>query len=930
MLSHIQSKLNSVLPYFYYLLLVISLFLPNCKSFDDHFAEANRLYESWELEKCLESCELLIKREPNNLNVRMLYGNVLLNSGDAKNAKRLFYSLLNTYPDTITVRFNLALSYYYLGDLDSSTILLSQIISNSTEKEKPLVFSKCLNLLGLIAFNKADYQLAMQCQKESLRLALQVGSLEREADALRQIGVLNWYYGNIDSVISKYYEPAFRLYKATGNRKGEATVLSNIGLIYGTLENWVQKTKYQLEAMSIRKKIYDRIGIADSYYFLTHSIPYSEKGRTFVFSYYKKSYDLSSEIGYAWGMEIAARGLIDIQHEAINDFGYTNFQIDSSIISSTEGAIYKILTEANKSFKEGDFKSAKTLYKNGLFICDSLGIISGIEAPLIAYSDVLLELQEYDEAESAIEKAIKITTSIPRPHGYSESLYRLAKLYYLIGNKNESAILFEKLAHFYDSTFVDLLCNSDPSFAFEIAAGNVHLMRSQVYGSYISNLLALKKNEAAYLAVEKERALPFWGERDAPQSVFNFAKGNPIEEMINLIENHGKDDFNSTSNIETKIEEIYRTILTKKEVYNNATINFNKRKLFGVNDVISVMNPKEVVISYFTNNEFVYYFVITIEGMHVGKLNTNIADINSVIDIFNSTILKGKNSPQNLLWKKPSEKLYSILLKPLEDLGIINPSDHIFISPHRQIHFVPFQILLKEHNKFFIEDNIISYVPSVSYFVASRNKKNRAIQSMVAFAPDLQSLPFVKEEISELQKLNNLAVVRFENNNATAIKFLEDAGKYDLIHVAAHGKTNKKHPLYSFIQFADRNIELHELLKLNLEADLVLLSSCETGMSISEAGIFPSGHDIVSFPRAFITAGAASVISPLWLVEDKSTSEIVINFYRNLSRIIETNESNKFAKALTAAQREFLHNAYLTGEYNHPFYWGGFYVLGSD
>ena len=862
--------------------------------------------------------------------MRTLYGKALLASGDMVKAKEELLALLKKNVNTASIKFNLATAYYYSGNLDSTSILINQLIFPLNNKGNPLLFSQCLNLLGLIAFTKAEYKNAMRYQVESLRLARAAGSMDSEADALRQIGVLHWYNGNTDSVISKYYEPALFLYRVTGNRKGEATVLSNIGLIFGTHENWAQKTKYQLEAMSIRKKIYDQIGMADSYYFLTHSIPYSEKGKAFVYSYYKKSFQLSLKIGYAWGKDVALRGVIAIQREAVDDFGFSGVQLDSSIVSSVEGEIHQIWITASKNIKNGDLVSAEAGYKKGLDMCDSLGIITGIEAPLLAYIDILISSGKYQKAKQLVEKALNITASIPRPHGYSESLYRLAKIYYHMGMETESVKLFKTLTHFYDSAYIDYLRNSGSSLSFELAAGNVHLMRSKVYGGFIRNLVSLKMYDAAFEAVEKERALPFWGEQKIgnPDNIED--EKNPVSSLISLIQSSEWRDFEVMNDVPEKIGEIYKDLKTRKEVYKEDSEDFIKNTRINIKDIIKILKPDEILIDYFSGPEKIYLFVVNFKGMKVIELNSTPDELIPVIDIFNETILKGKNSAIDNLWKKPSEHLYTLLISPLKEAGLIKEGEHVLISPHQLIHYVPFQALMNDKGRFFIEDFTLTYVPSGNYLAESRKNLTHKLKKTIAIAPDYNSIPYTQNEINELQNIKGNKIIKFENNNAEAIRFLKIAGEYDLIHLAAHGKINKKYPLYSFIQFADRKIKLHEIIGLKLNAALVFLSSCETGLSVGEAGMVPNGHDMVSFPRAFITAGAASVISPLWPVEDKSTSELVINFYRQLSQYNYNNKENCFSEALANAQRNFISTNRKDAVKIHPFYWAGFYILGGS
>jgi len=123
-------------------------------------------------------------------------------------------------------------------------------------------------LLGRIAFNNASYDSALRFQTASFGLSREARSLQGQANALRQLGVLAWYGGRLDSALKNFYEPALVLYREINDRIGEATTLSNIGLVYANRLDWESQLRYQLLAFDIRKRIGDQVGLADSYYFL--------------------------------------------------------------------------------------------------------------------------------------------------------------------------------------------------------------------------------------------------------------------------------------------------------------------------------------------------------------------------------------------------------------------------------------------------------------------------------------------------------------------------------------------------------------------------------------------------------------------------------------------------------------------------------------
>ena len=108
-----------------------------------------------------------------------------------------------------------------------------------------------------------------------MKLAVKYGNRQLEADALRQIGVLYRYSSKRDSALNQFYNPALQLYREINDKIGEATTLSNIGLIYREQSKPRLNANYQLQAFAIRKQIGDQLELEDSYYFYNYDLLYA-------------------------------------------------------------------------------------------------------------------------------------------------------------------------------------------------------------------------------------------------------------------------------------------------------------------------------------------------------------------------------------------------------------------------------------------------------------------------------------------------------------------------------------------------------------------------------------------------------------------------------------------------------------------------------
>ena len=172
------------------------------------------------------------------------------------------------------------------------------------------------------------------------------------------------------------------------------------------------------------------------------------------------------------------------------------------------------------------------------------------------------------------------------------------------------------------------------------------------------------------------------------------------------------------------------------------------------------------------------------------------------------------------------------------------------------------------------------------------------------------------------------ALSRSENSILTGDEATEEnlkanAEEYSIIHLATHFLINDSQPLYSKIVLAQRDkekedgyLQTYEVFNMNLNADLVVLSACNTGL-----GKLRKGEGVIGVSRAFLYAGVPSMLASLWSVDDQSTSIIMKNFYEHLQA-----GSNK-RQALRRAKIEYLTSS--EGVKKDPFYWAPFVLIGD-
>jgi CHAT domain-containing protein len=316
------------------------------------------------------------------------------------------------------------------------------------------------------------------------------------------------------------------------------------------------------------------------------------------------------------------------------------------------------------------------------------------------------------------------------------------------------------------------------------------------------------------------------------------------------------------------------------------------------------------MVSYFVTANTTLAFVIGSDSFHAVEIPVKETELRAAIDWFRSFASLRDPSPQSL------RRLDSWLIAPVRPYL---KTSEVIIVPHGVLHYAPFAALT-DGRRHFGDDRAIYYLPSASTLSAlrrrARSEGRRILSVSQSQARGLPPLRYVDEEALGVAGLFNGRSLT--TGRATKAEFIRRAGDYDILHIAAHAELNAINPLFSRIRLApagDGNgaIEVREIYGMNLARNsLVVLSACETLL-----GEHSRGDEIAGLNRAFIYAGASSVMASLWKVDDRATSLLMKTFYSHLKR------GWSKAAALQAAQIE------TRKKYPHPYYWAGFVLTGD-
>jgi len=252
-------------------------------------------------------------------------------------------------------------------------------------------------------------------------------------------------------------------------------------------------------------------------------------------------------------------------------------------------------------------------------------------------------------------------------------------------------------------------------------------------------------------------------------------------------------------------------------------------------------------------------------------------------------------------------QLYEELLAPLRGRLC---GKHLVIVPHGVLHYVPFHALF-DGSDYLVESLTVSYAPSAGIFAFCQQKPAApAGGSLILGVPDAKA-PRILDEVNAIAGiLPDAELILGTEANAEALR--EKGSRSRLIHIATHGNFRQDNPMFSGIRLGDAYLNLYDLYQLRLDAELVTLSGCSTGMNVVSPG-----DELLGLIRGLLFAGARSLLLTLWDVHDESASQFMAAFYR---RFIEGQDK---ASALQSAMREMRQN------YPHPYHWAPFTLTGN-
>ncbi|MFN2511371.1 MAG: tetratricopeptide repeat protein [Pyrinomonadaceae bacterium] len=809
--------------------------------------------------------------------------------------------------------------------LDQALEYLNRSLAMSEEVRDKSSMASALNALGVIHVLQGRHQLALESYEKSRALSEELNDKVFLERALNNIGDLYIYQGRYAEALASLLK-AVKINEELGSAAHKiamATKLHNIARVYNLQGRQDQALEYNFKSLKIREEINDKEGIGGSQNNI--GIIYESQGL------------------YAQALEWLQKGMKSFE-EATDKDGV-------AIALSNIGDIYR---------RQGRYDLALEHLQKSLRLHDEIGGRFGIVRTLKDLALLHRDQGKYTEMLEVSRRAARMAEELNAPEDLWKAQERIGKALRALGQPVQAR-----------QSFLE-------------AIATIELLRQQVAGGGHQQQSFLEDKLSPWLGmidllVSQNRfaeALTF-AERSKARVLLDVlqARRTSLRKSLSLEEQQTEEgqrlrlaSLNSqlTSELRrnkpdpARVTELKAGIAKARLEYEaletslyvahpELKVQRGEAPIIRTEELAALLpDDTSTLLEYVVTDEVTYLFAVTkAPGKPEAEVQGFTIPIKRAQLTRQTEMFRQQLAARDLSFRASALKLYDLLLKPAQRQ--LKGKTNLIIVPDDKLWDLPFQALLASANRFLIEETAIAYAPSltVQREMTKRRKNNDAASATLLALGNpllgketieratlavrdekLDPLPEAEQEARALGQLYGAQRSKvYIGAEAREDRIKAEAGQVRVLHFATHGTLNNASPMYSHLVLAPGNknedglLEAWELMQLDLKADLVVLSACETAR-----GRFGAGEGMIGLTWALFVAGVPSTVVSQWKVESASTRDLMVSFHRGLRSPPRVGKAKATkTEALRQAALKVMNNP----ETSHPFYWAGFVLVGD-
>jgi CHAT domain-containing protein/tetratricopeptide (TPR) repeat protein len=788
-----------------------------------------------------------------------------------------------------------------------------------------------LRQLSLTYWEITGLQEFYSLNRDALAIAESINHRQEQTKCLDNLGLFYWKLDNYSEAL-KYLQRAYDLAVVIENPQSQAESLANIGIVYFDSGEYDKAMESLDKALSIDRKLAnsadvakDLINIGESYR-LRGLLTANKSDFSHALASYRESlilanrtHDLSTEVtvlnnmGATFSHLESYRSALDFFFEALAKSSMTRNSEATGMILNNIGIVYSRL---------GNYEESTRYYQKAIDL--ALGISGGkiLWEAYLEIADAYKKQGKWDAALDNYRKSISVIENIRSGLNLEElratylgSDRRIDAYYNIIGLYIQ---LYEKTG----------------DKAYQSAAFN-YLERAKAR-SFLDSMEVSKLNLSEGI---DQKLL------NSETELMDDISRIHTKLLIPQLSTEQRDSLTKElENRENRLDSLKGEIRQASPAYANLRYPTTVTLAEAQRDLI---DPEVVCFAYLLGKDISYGFAISREGLKIFALPPR-GEIQKLVQEHLRAITDPTNRDFRIAYR-----LFGLLMKP----GLKRGTRRIMIVPDDALYFLPFETLVEraQGNQWLVKNYDVAYVPSLSSLrellerkrnVARRPRKDilaigdpnygtgevdasstggpsTAQNLSVGIGSQFYRLRYSGQEVAEIASLfspKRRDVLVRDQATESNLK-ASNLSDYKILHFATHAVIDDQKPARSAIVLALRQdssddgfLQMREVFNLKLDADLVTLSACETGL-----GRLIRGEGIEGLSHAFFYAGASSVVLSLWAINDQASYQLLKRFYVHLRA------ASSVTDALRKAKIEMINSKVL----DHPYYWAGFIATGE-
>lgn len=845
--------------------------------------------------------------------------------------------------------------YYVREDYDTALQYFQNSLSINESLSNQAGIADDVLSIGNLFRMKGEYATALDHLGRSLKLRETLGDPASIAESLRCLASVYLDEGDYDVALD-YLKRTLALDESLDDKSHLAFTFNLIAYIYMNQSDYGNAAHYYHQSLELSEAIGDKSYTANSLVAL--GIIHSAEGNDDIaLDYYRKALLINKEIG---SIDEAAQTLSAIARIYLRrgDLGAAMEHLENALQLQPErpGNVVDLKETIGKVQQQlGNFDKALEYYQESLQISESHQERAAIADVLTDIANVYLQQEKPELALDFATRGAEAAKKLDRYETLSVARTIIGKAHWKLNALSETRQDFESAIAAVEKMRSEAAGGEEEQSRFL-------QNRLAPYHAMIALLVAQNQYAEAFAYAEKARARVLLDVLRSGKSQINKSltlqeqqKGRNLTDRLASLNAQISFESQRPHPDEKRLQELERNLKEARgdfESFQAAVYAGHPELKVQRGEVPSITseeaaailpNPQAAMLEYVVADDKAFLFTLTLNQdkpeLNAFPIEMNHKDLLHAVENLDSQL--ASHDPG---YRESAGRLYALLLSPAAKA--LKGKDTLIIVPDAELWNLPFQALLSPAGRYTTEDYAVSYEPSITalreMIHLRQNKQPGVTPALLAFGnptvlrqtesrmnevyrnQKMEPLPEAETEvhaIAELYGSNHSEVLT--RSEAREDTFKSEAAGYDILHMATHAVLDDVNPMYSKLVLSQKTsgtsedglLEAWEILNLNLKADLVVLSACDTAR-----GRVGAGEGIIGLSWAFFVAGSSTTMVSQWPVETNSTSRLMILFHRNLrSRHLSK------ADALRQAELQLMKST----KYKHPFYWAGFVLVGA-